>query len=276
MGFIDLHVHSNMSDGSFSPSDLVRMACEKGLYAFSLTDHDSVAGIPGALLASRSFPVKIIPGVEISSELSGKELHILGYHVDYTDLHFQDILHSISQFREERNIRICSQLRSYDVDIDYEAVRAAAGCRMITRDHIAAYLVAGGYAGSIREAFDRFLAKNRPCFIPMRRVSTQDAVRIIQQAGGTAVLAHPVQYRLSDQGYLQLFTLLKAMGIRGIEAVYPSNTQEDEQKFRSMAKELHMFITGGSDFHGMLKPGIDIGTGKGNLMIPQEILDSLN
>lgn len=276
MGFIDLHVHSNISDGSYSPSDLVRMACEKGLYAFSLTDHDSVAGIPGALMASRAYPVKIIPGVEISSELAGRELHILGYHVDHTDLRFQDILHSISQFREERNIRICSQLRSYDVDIDYEAVRATAGCRMITRDHIAAYLVAGGYVGSIREAFDRFLAKGRPCFIPMRRISTEDAVWIITQANGIPVLAHPVQLRLTDQGYLQLFTLLKSLGIRGIEAIYPANTAKDEQRFRSMAKELRMFITGGSDFHGLLKPGIDIGTGRGNLMIPQEILDSLN
>ena len=275
MGFIDLHVHSTASDGSLSPAELVRLACEKGLFAFALTDHDTVSGIDPAMKAARSCPVQVIPGVELSSTLAGRELHILGYHINYHNPRFLDTLKVISQQREERNIKICSQLRSYDVEIDYEDFRRTAGCKMITRNHFAAYLVASGYAADIRDAYSRYLAKGKPCYIPMRRLNTADAVKLIKQADGVAVLAHPVQYRLSEDGYRQLFTLVKSFGVRGIEAIYPANTADEEQLFRTIAGELGMFMTGGSDFHGFLKPDIDMGTGRGNLMIPQTILNNI-
>lgn len=276
MGFIDLHVHSTASDGSCSPSELVNLACEKGLYAFALTDHDTVAGIPSALTAARSNPVRVIPGIELSSSIEGTQIHILGYHIDYNNMRFLEALKVISQFRDERNIKICSQLRSYDVDIDYEEFRNTVGCRMITREHFAAFLVASGFASDMKDAFSRYLAPGKPCYVPMRRLSTHDAVRLITAAGGVAVVAHPVQYRLSDDQYRELFTLLRSYGVRGIEAIYSTNTMQQEQKFRRMAQELGMFITGGSDFHGLLKPDIDLGTGRGNLMIPQTILRNIH
>ena len=275
MGFIDLHVHSTASDGSLSPAELVRYACEKGLSAFALTDHDTVSGIPGAVLEARSYPVAVIPGVEISCALGNKIIHLLGYNIEYENPGFRGALRILTHYRDERNIKICAQLRSYGVPIDYETFKNSLGCRMVTRNHFAEYLIRNGFAASREEAFEKYLAKGKPCYIPMRMLPAREAVRLILRARGIPVVAHPIQYRLSDNGYMQLFTLLRDFGVRGIEAIYPDNTYQEEQKFRSMAKELHMFVTGGTDYHGAMKPDIDLGTGRGNMMIPQSLLNEI-
>ena len=277
MGFIDLHVHSTASDGSLTPEELVRYACEKGLYAFALTDHDSVAGIPAALRESAKYPVHVIPGVEISAAIGGQSVHILGYNVNYEDPTFLHALKVIHHFKDERNIKMCAQLRSYGIDIDYESFRSdnQIGCHFITRKLIADYMLSKGYVSSIQEAFDKYLAKGKPCFIPTRAISANDAAKLIINAGGIPVLAHPIQYKLPDAGYKKLFALVETFGIRGVEAVYSTNTHEEELKFRKYAEEAGLFVTGGTDFHGYLKPNIDLGTGLGNLMIPQTMLENL-
>ena len=276
MGYIDLHVHSNYSDGSCSPTELVQMACEKGLYAFALTDQDSVEGIPAAIQAAIHSPVYVIPGIEITSALGGRPVHILGYGIDIGNPGLYTALMTIGQFRDERNVKICSQLRTYGIDIDYDSIKNTFGCRLITRSHLAGFLVQHGYAADIRDAFDKYLAKGKPCYIPMRRLSTEDAVRLILRAGGIAVCAHPVLYHMNDTSMIQLLSLLRTFGVRGIEAIHSANTMEDEMKYKAMARELDMFITGGSDFRGVLRPDVDLGTGRGNLMIPQSILNDLN
>lgn len=276
MGFIDLHVHSTASDGAKTPEELVRYACEKGLYAFALTDHDTVSGIPAALLAARNYPVKVIPGVEISSALGGRIIHILGYNINYEHPGFIGSLRTISHYRDERNLKICAQMRSYGMQIDYESFRASLPCRMVTRMHFADYMTAHHFTTDRKEAFRRYLAKGQPCYIPMQMIPTNVAVRLIRKSGGLAVLAHPVQYHMTEKGYLQLFTLVKGFGVTGVEAIYPDNTPDQEQLFTGMARNLGMFITGGSDYHGGLNPGIDLGTGRGNLMIPQSLLQYIN
>ena len=275
MGYIDLHVHSTMSDGSLSPAQLVRLACEKGLSCFALTDHDTVAGISQALKESESYPVKVIPGVEITCALGKHTIHILGYNVDHEDLRFIRALQKISHYQDVRNIKICSQLTTYGIDINYDDFRDFVGCRTITRDHFAAFLVAGGYVKDRVQAYEQYLGKGRPCYMPQYKIKAYDAVKLIQSAGGIPVVAHPKQYRLNPSGYIQLFTVLSSFGVKGIEAIYPTHTHEEEAFFTQKAKELGMFITGGSDFHGVLKPEIDMGTGVGNLMIPDEILENL-
>lgn len=275
MRYIDLHVHSIFSDGSLTPSQLVELACEKGLYAFALTDQDTVAGIPSALQAALQSPVHLMAGVEITSALDGKTIHILGYGIDYENPGLLSALQIIGQYRDERNVKICSQLRTYGIDIDYEEIRSGMGCRLITRSHFAGYLVQHGYCADIREAFDKYLAKGKPCYVPMRRLSTRDAVLLILRSGGVPVIAHPVLYHMSDEDYRQLFRRLHSFGVRGIEAIHPSNTVEDEIKFRNMAQEMDMIVTGGSDFRGLLKPDIDLGTGRGNVMVPESVLDTL-
>ncbi len=275
MGFIDLHVHSTYSDGSLTPAQLVQLACEKGLYAFALTDQDSVAGIPAALQALAHTPMYIIQGVEITSALGGRPIHILGYGIDPENPSLVSALQIIGQYRDERNVKICSQLRTYGIEIDYDSIRNEMGCRLINRSHFAGYLVKNGYTADIKEAFDKYLAKGKPCYIPMRRLATHDAVKLVLRAGGIPVVAHPVLYRMDDDSYMQLFRLLRTFGVRGIEAIHSANTGEDEMKFRDMAKQLDMFITGGSDFRGILKPDIDLGTGRGNVMVPQSVLNDL-
>lgn len=276
MGYIDLHVHSNYSDGSCSPNEIVQLACEKGLFAFALTDQDSVEGIPAAIQAAMHTPVQVIPGIEITSALGGRPVHILGYGIDIGHPGLYSALMTIGQFRDERNVKICSQLRTYGIDIDYEMVKSTYGCRLITRSHLAGFLVQHGHASDIRDAFDKYLAKGKPCYIPMRRLSANDAVKLILRAGGVAVCAHPVLYHMDDASLMQLFTLLRTYGVRGIEAIHSANTIEDELKYKAMAKELGMFITGGSDFRGVLRPDIDLGTGRGNLMIPQTLLNEIS
>ncbi len=275
MGYIDLHVHSTASDGSLSPDELVKYACDKGLVAFALTDHDTVAGIPSAISAARDYPIYVIPGVEITSKMGSMELHILGYNVDYEDPNFQWALRVIRSLREERNLKICSQLHAYDINIDYEALKKETSCHMITRQHFASYLIRNGYVNSKAEAFDKYLAAGRPCYVPLERISASDAILVIRNAGGMAVLAHPKQYALDRDNYLKLFTVLKGMGLSGIEAIYSTHSYEDETLYKSLADELGLFITGGSDYHGELKPDIDLGTGKGNLMISQSLLENL-
>ena len=275
MGYIDLHVHTTCSDGSLTPAQVIRKACEKGLYAVAITDHDTVAGLPAAQKEARTYPVKVIPGVEISSSLGSRSIHLLGYGIDCENPAFLRALRILTHFRDERNLKMCAQMRSYGMEIDYEDFRRQLGCRTVTRSHFAAFMIEHGFASSKAEAYQKYLGKGRPCYVPMRTLPSLDAVKLILRAGGIPVVAHPVQYRLSDRGYLQLFTLLKDFGIQGIEAIYPDNTHEQEMKFRRFAEDLNLFITGGTDFHGDFTPGVDIGTGRGNLMIPQSILQNI-
>jgi len=166
-------------------------------------------------------------------------------------------------------------MRTYGINIDYEQFREFTGCRTITRDHFAAFLVASGHVDNIVQAYEKYLGKGRPCYIPERRIPAYNAVKMILNAKGIPVLAHPKQYRLDENSYIQLFTILKSFGLKGIEAVFPTHTHEEEAMFSSIAENLGLFITGGSDFHGALKPDTDLGTGKGNLMISQELLNNL-
>mgnify|MGYP002626503780 CR=1 FL=1 len=152
---------------------------------------------------------------------------------------------------------------------------APSGLSAVSRNHFAAYLSAGGYVENRYEAFDRYLGKGRPCYIPLHRIKAYDAVKIILSAHGLPVAAHPVRYRLDENGYIRMFTMLKSFGLRGIEALYSDNTYEDESMLTKLASQLGLFITGGSGFHGSYKPEIELGTGRGNLMVPQELLDEM-
>ena len=276
MGFIDLHVYSTASEGSLSPAELVKYACEKGLYAFALTDNGSVAGLTAAENEAKNYPVKVIPAVEITSSLGGRYIDLLGYNIDPDDPLLVKTLRTVTSYRDERNIKMCAQLRAYGVDINYEDFIEFCGSRMITRSHFASYLVACGFVSSQAEAFSSYLGRRKPCFVPMKTIPTNEAANAIRHAGGKAVAAHPGRYRMTEQNYVQFFTLLKTFGVQGIEAIHSDNSMEDEQLFKGIARDLGMFITGGSGFCGMLRPDIDMGTGKGNLMIPQDMLKSIS
>lgn len=275
MGYIDLHVHSTASDGTYTPSQLVEYACKKGLCAFALTDHDTVDGIDEALNAAQNMPVKVIPGVELACPYNGFEIHILGYNFDYKSEGITAMLKRIREARADRNIKMCDLLSKHGMEITFDELKERFHSENISRGNFAAMLVEKGYVKDRSEAFSKYLGDKCSCYIPRFRLPVDQAASLIKKAGGILSLAHPVMYRMSDEQYDGLLDDLKALGITRIEAIYSRNTFEDDIKFKDLAKRHGFLITGGSDFHGSVKPDIDLGTGCGNLMISEDILKNI-
>lgn len=287
MNIVDLHVHSNKSDGSFSPTELVEIAVSKGLSAFALTDHDTTEGIEEALLAARSYnlalkndlregkPLEVIPGIEFSTEYMGKDVHIIGLFIDYESPVFQEKIQEFVNARTIRNRKMCEGLASAGIDITYEKLLEEFPCCIITRSHYARYLLNHGYTTSMAEAFERYIGDHAPYFVPKEKITPVQAVELIHQVNGIAILAHPILYRLSKQNLDQLVKSLKEAGLTGIEAVYSTYTQGEEAEIRKLASKYDLVISGGSDFHGTIKPKLEMATGYGKLFIPEEILDKL-
>ncbi|MCF0142881.1 MAG: PHP domain-containing protein [Parasporobacterium sp.] len=273
MGYIDLHVHSTVSDGTLSPEDLVAYACEKGLSAFALTDHDSVDGVDRAIRASHYYPVRVIPGVEISTMYKDKlDLHILGLNIDYYNPRLVRTLEVLKVRREDRNDKMCNLLQKQGIRISMDMLHDRLDSQAITRSDMANIIVEQGFARTKGEAFEKYIGKNSLCFVPRYKLSVEEAAKLIKDAGGVCVLAHPIQYNCTADEYRDLFADVQDMGVDGIEAIYSTHSFDDELMFKELAERMDMFITGGSDFHGANKPDIDLGTGKGNLMIPDTLL----
>lgn len=273
---IDLHVHSNRSDGTFTPAELVHYAVEKGLTAFALTDHDTTEGLDEALQAAEGQPVAVIPGIEFSTAYEDKDIHILGLYIDHTAPAFRSALQDFIHSRECRNEKMCRRLQEYaGIDITYEKMRSAFPDAVLTRAHYARYLLDHGYVQSMPEAFDRFIGDRAPCYIPREKVTPVQAVKLILSARGIPVLAHPPLYRMSDVRLNRLLASLTEQGLAGIEAIYSTYTAGETTHMKSLASQYHLLMTGGSDFHGSNKPDIDLGIGKGSLCVPDALLDGL-
>jgi len=268
---VDLHVHSNKSDGSCSPAQLVDKALEIGLTAMALTDHDTTDGLAPVLTYAAGKPVEIVPGIELSTEYEGKDVHIVGLFIDERQTDFQAHLRSFVASRDERNRRMCQNLRDAGVDISYEALLAEYPGSVITRAHYGKHLVNNGTCASVADAFEKYLGDHTPYFVPREKVTPQQAVSLILKANGLPVLAHPILYRLSGEQLDLLVRRLKETGLVGIEALYSTYTHREENQIRQLAVKYDLLLSGGSDFHGSAKPGLQLGTGYGNLHIPDEI-----
>jgi predicted metal-dependent phosphoesterase TrpH len=282
MKYIDLHVHSSFSDGSYTPSELVNYAISKNLSAFALTDHDTTDGISEAFeeanrvnKAAGKEIIKIIPGIELSAEHNSKDIHILGLNIDYKNERFNKQVAIYRKSREDRNEKMIECLQRNGFNITPQMLKEHFGNAVITRAHYAILMVEAGYVSDKNEAFDKFLNPGCPCYIPRMKVSVTEAVKIILDANGKPVLAHPLLYHLSDEELNSLVNLLKENGLQGIEAIYSSNTGNDEARMKSLADKYNLFITGGTDFHGIAKPSLDLGTGYGNIKIPEELLNNI-
>ena len=278
---VDLHVHSNKSDGTLSPSELVAYAVEKGLTAFALTDHDTTEGLKEAMETAASFvkagkQIEVIPGIEFSTEYEGRDVHILGLYIDYRNPAFQKHLQKFVDSRIERNRKMCYKLREEGgIEITYEKLLAENPDAVITRAHYARYLLDHGYIKSLSEAFDRYIGDHCKYFIPREKVTPVQAVQLILEAGGIPILAHPILYHMSEPKLKELTMKLKEAGLVGVEAIYSTYNSREERQIRTLAKECDLCISGGSDFHGDAKPGLDLGTGYGRLYVPEEILENL-
>lgn len=275
MNIVDLHVHSNKSDGSYTPTELVNYAIEKGLSAFALTDHDTTDGIEEALKAAEGKNIEVIPGIEFSTEYEGQDIHIVGLYIDYKSDFFKRRLINFVNGRIIRNKEMCRRLTEYGIPVTYEDLtNEFPGC-VITRSHYAKYMLNHGYTKSMKEAFDRYIGDHCPCFVPRKKITPMRAVEIILKAGGFPVLAHPLLYHMSSSRLDKLVASLKEMGLQGLEAIYCTYSPSEEREMRTLAAKYDLCVSGGSDFHGTAKPGLDLAVGYGKLFIPEEILDKI-
>lgn len=272
---IDLHVHSDCSDGTCSPEELVELAKQKGLSAFALTDHDTTEGVARARHAAEGTEVCVIPGIEFSTSYEKRDVHVLGLGIDPEDEYFQENLDRFRNSRDRRNEEMIQKMQEHGISITQEEVEKLFPDAVITRAHFARFLVEKKFVGSTNEAFDRYLGDRACCFVPGEKVTPFQAVRLIKENGGYAVLAHPLIYGFSKGKLEELVREMKKAGADGIEAIYSQNRWNDEGEMRALAKRHGLKITGGSDFHGSNKPGIEMGTGKGNLRIPYELWENL-
>ncbi len=270
--YIDLHVHSTASDGTYTPSQLTEYAIKKNLYAFALTDHDTVDGIDEAFKAAKDM-IKVIPGIEISADFNGTDLHILGLNIDYKNQEFLAQINECKKLRCERNKKMIQKMNDLGFPITEEIVRNRYGSdSSITRAHFARYLLDEGFVKTKEEAFKKYLCKGGPCYVSRVQMKPERAIEIILKANGHPVLAHPLLYKLDKERLISLINYLKNLGLEGIEAIYSLNSAEDDIFLEQTAKSFGLYITGGSDFHGSNKPDIDLGVGRGNLAISKELL----
>ncbi|OPX42931.1 error-prone DNA polymerase [Ruminiclostridium hungatei] len=272
---IDLHTHSMASDGSMSPAELVRHAHGKGLSALALTDHDTVDGVQEALEEGEKLGVEVIPGIEISVDYK-PEMHILGYFPRlYAYNSIRNELEVIRQGREARNLKIINRLNELGIAITLEEVKKEALGDITGRPHIARVLVNKGFVKSIDDAFDKYLSREGRAYFKRFELKPEDGIQAIRRAGGLPVLAHPVFLRKTYDEMDRLLEELKGFGLAGIEALYSDHSREDTGNFLRLAIKHGLIVTGGSDFHGSFKPGMELGTGRGGLEVPYELLENL-
>ena len=270
---IDLHIHTTASDGTFTPEEVVREASRLGLAAVAITDHDSAAGYPAAAAEGEKCGLEVVPGIEISTKFRSA-VHILGYYIDAQSPALGEVLDWMHRDREERNVKLCAMLRESGVEIDMERVHARVG-DPVGRPHFAENMIENGMARDMNDAFERLLNKNKPFFIPRQFLPIERSIEIIREAGGTAVLAHPFQYRLDDAGLRELIEHCMESGLEGMECRYSGYDAAQTAYLEALAAEYGLVRTGGSDFHGAIKGEIRLGEGKGGLNVPYAFLEEL-
>jgi hypothetical protein len=255
MKFADLHLHTIFSDGTYTPEELISRSQKAGLSAIAVVDHDSVSGIEPALAAAESSDLEVLPGIELSTEHNDREVHILGYLIDYKNKTFLDKLEYLRNNRIERVYKIIGKLKNLGIDLDPKSVFNLSGSGTVGRLHIARALVQDGLAGSISEVFQKYIGDNGPAYVLGFRFSSGEAIKFIKDAGGVPVLAHP--YSLNNDELI--FEFIK-LGLMGLEVYYPEHSQGEVNFYLDLAKKNNLLVTGGSDCHGKAKPQVRIGS----------------
>lgn len=276
---IDLQMHSNFSDGSQSPSELVNEAKSLGLRAIALTDHDTVDGLPEFMNEDKNSSVITVPGVEISVDTklpNNGHMHILGLFIDYEDQELKSKLDYLKIHRNERAEKIIKALGNLGIEITLDELFLEAGEVSIGRPHIAKILLRKKVVSSIQEAFERYLAKGKPAYVEKVKFGEQDAIRMIKDANGLAILAHPHLMHFNTlKETTQKILSLRSFGLDGIEVYYPGLHPKYTELLQLFALENDLALSGGSDYHGKNKDGIKMGTGKGYLFVPDQIYSDL-
>ncbi len=275
MGFVDLHVHSNASDGTFSPSQVVELAKNAGLDAFALTDHDTTAGVPEALEKGRDLNIEVIPGIEVSSSFDGTEIHILGLFVNSDDPVLAAMLEKMRISRDRRNEKMLENLAADGISFTKEEICGDNPDTIITRAHIAHALVAKGICSGMDQAFKKYLQYGGRYCPQKEHLSPEEVVKTLISNGAFVALAHPFQYKFGDKKTEELIAHMADLGMKGLEVYHSSNNKLESMKLQEMAVRHHLLPTGGSDFHGVNKPDISIGTGRGGLRVSSLLLEDI-
>ncbi|MBL0700686.1 MAG: PHP domain-containing protein [Desulfosarcina sp.] len=281
-GNIDLHIHSTASDGTLTPVEILAMARSLKLAAIAITDHDTIDGAKELLANGIPSDIQFLTGVEISASWPSNfprtgSLHILGYGIKLNDHLLNQTLDALQKARKNRNPQIIKRLNSFGLDISMDDIIQEAGTDgQIGRPHIAQVMIKKGFAASINEVFEAYLGTGRPAYVDKYRVECSRAIEIICASGGIPVLAHPVLMQMESREHLEKFVVtLTEMGLKGIEVYYPEHTPENTAFYQTIAKKNGLMMTGGSDFHGSLKPTIKMGSGKGSLSVPYSLFEKL-
>jgi hypothetical protein len=265
--FADLHIHTNFSDGTFSPQEVVCLAKEKGLSCIAITDHDTIDALGAATNAALSLDIEILPGIELTCQLNVTEIHILGYLIDYNQAWLKEMLGQRHKVRSRRIQTMVDKLKALGLKLEVSDVLDIAGTSAaLSRLHLARALVSKGLVSSVEEAFYRYLGEGCPAYVAGFRLTPKEAIGVISRAGGIPVLAHP--YSLGDDSVIEH---LKSCGLKGMEVYYPQHSSGHIERYRNIANRLNLLMTGGSDCHGHAKEKVLMGTVK----VPYELVERL-
>jgi len=269
----DLHVHTNVSDSTFSPEKVVGLAKLEGLDGIAITDHDTCAAITPAIMAARDMDIEIIPAVELTAEMDDDEVHILGYFIDWQDDSFIRKLKELCRVREERAKEILRRLNEQGIDLRYEDLVeiAGPGTGSFGRMHIANLLYKKGKVGSIREAFTKYIGNDSPAYVKKFKLSPRETVDMIKAVSGVSVLAHPKTINTQARPLRDTVGMLVDEGIQGIEVYHSDHNKRESSEFKKLADEYSLLITGGSDCHGLGKKEVLLGKVK----VPYELVEKL-
>jgi predicted metal-dependent phosphoesterase TrpH len=254
----------------------VRYAKAKGLQAIAITDHDTIEGLEEGLSEGKKIDFEVIPGIEISAEHSPGSMHLLGFFIDIHHPLLNERLGYLQKARAERNPKIVEKLNQLGIDVSYEEVLKASGGGQVGRPHVAQVLFEKGYVRSFQEAFERFLKKGAPAYVEKLRFTAKESIHFINEAKGVAVLAHP--NTLSMNGYSELENLIIQLvkeGLKGIEVYYPEHSALEVAQYRILAERYGLLMTGGTDYHGMEKNGLEIGVARGEMKLPYSLVEGL-
>ncbi len=264
----DFHTHSTASDGLLAPADLVRQASRRGLTILGLTDHDTTEGLAEAATAAAALDIRLIAGIELSTDVEPGEVHILGYGINPDDETLQRTLATLRRARETRIDRMVERLRALGIVLDRDAIRPSRPGASIGRPHVAQAMIAAGYVSSVPEAFERYIGNGRPGYVPSQRLTPVEAVRLIVSAGGLPVHAHPLTSPIFPDNLAEL----KAAGLAGVEAYYGEYSPAQRERIAAVAADYDLLVSGGSDYHGeQFKHGRDLGA----VAIPERVTRAL-
>jgi len=272
---IDLHLHSTYSDGTYTPEELVKMARDRGLKAISITDHDTMDGTSEAVSAGHFYGVRIIPGVELSVFSDDFHFHLLGYNLDWRSDYLLHKLNVLQKSRNERNAKIIAKLQDLGLDVSAEELQALSQTGQTGRPHIARLLVAKKIVKDIDQAFALYLRKGKRGYARRFIYQVEEAISLIHHSGGSAVLAHPSQISRASEVLDSLLAELKKMGLDGVETCYPTQKGSFLKMLRRLARKHDLFETGGSDYHGDIRPNTAMAGSRGNV-VPFDLLEQMD